>query len=453
MSRVLLLVPGETYRAADFMEAASRLRAELGVELVVGSDAESALGALLPGRFLRLDFGDAERAARQIAAFVDAEPGRDLDRVVAVDDGGTLIAAHATERLGLEGNAVAAVAATRDKSLLRERLAAAGLPSPRWWLLREDEEPAALALRLDYPCVVKPLSLSGSRGVIRADDPAAFVAAVERTRRLLRRPEVARECGLAGADLLIEGYVRGREVAIEGLLEPGSDGTPHLRVLAIFDKPDPLEGPYFEETIYVTPSRLPEVEQRRATEAAERAALALGLRQGPLHAELRLNEDGAWPIDLAARSIGGLCARALRFGPREEGGDGADGAREGGAHVKPSAPVSLEELLLRDALGGGDATAGYARERAASGVMMIPIPAAGLLRAVSGVAEAEAVPGIDGVSITVAPGRRLVPLPEGGEYLGFLFARAETPAKVEAALRTAHAALRFDIEAAPPESG
>jgi hypothetical protein len=450
---VLLLVPGETYRAADFMEAASRLRAELGVELVVGSDAESALGALLPGRFLRLDFGDAERAARQIAAFVDAEPGRDLDRVVAVDDGGTLIAAHVAERLDLEGNAVDAVAATRDKSQLRERLAAAGLPSPRWWLLREDEEPAALAPRLDYPCVVKPLSLSGSRGVIRADNPAAFVAAAERTRRLLRRPEVARECRLAGADLLIEGYVPGREVAIEGLLEPGTDGAPHLRVLAIFDKPDPLEGPYFEETIYGTPSRLPEVEQRRAVETAERAALALGLQQGPLHAELRLNEDGAWPIDLAARSIGGLCARALRFGPRDEGGDGTDGAPEGGAHVERSAPVSLEELLLRDALGGGDATAGYGRERAASGVMMIPIPAAGVLRAVSGVAEAEALPGIDGVSITVAPGRRLVLLPEGGEYLGFLFARGEMPATVEAALRTAHAALRFDIEAAPPERG
>jgi len=449
VSRVLLLVPGETYRAADFMEAASRLRAELGVELVVGSDAESALGALLPGRFLRLDFGDAERAARQIAAFTDAEPGRDLDRVVAVDDGGTLIAAHAAERLGLEGNAVAAVAATRDKSQLRERLAAAGLPSPRWWLLREDEEPAALAPHLDYPCVVKPLSLSGSRGVIRADEPTAFVAAAERTRRLLRRPEVARECGLAGADLLIEGYLPGREVAIEGLLEPGTDGTPHLRVLAIFDKPDPLDGPYFEETIYVTPSRLPEVEQRRVVDAAERAAIALGLRQGPLHAELRLNEDGAWPIDLAARSIGGLCARALRFGPRKERG----GTPGGGATAEPSAPVSLEELLLRDALGGGDATAGYERERLASGVMMVPIPAAGVLRAVSGVAEAEAVPGIAGVSITVAPGRQLVPLPEGGEYLGFLFARGDAPAAVEEALRTAHAALRFDIETTPPERG
>ncbi len=441
MSRVLLLVPAETYRAADFMEAASRLREELGVELVVGSDAEGALSALLPGRFLRLDFDDPQRAARQIAAFADAEPGRDLDRVVAVDDGGTLIAAHAAERLGLEGNAVAAVAATRDKSLLRERLAAAGLPSPRWWLLREHEEPAALAPRLDYPCVVKPLSLSGSRGVIRADDPAAFARAAERTRRLLRRPEVARECGLAGADLLVEGYVPGREVAIEGLIEPGADGSPRLRVLAIFDKPDPLEGPYFEETIYVTPSRLADEEQRLAVETAERAALALGLRQGPLHAELRLNEDGAWPIDLAARSIGGLCARALRFG--------SDNPRDDGAATGRTAAVSLEELLLRDAVGGAGATAGYARERPASGVMMIPIPYAGLLRSVSGVAEAEAVPGIDGVSITVTPGRRLVPLPEGGEYLGFLFARGETPAAVEVALRAAHAALRFDVDTAP----
>jgi hypothetical protein len=449
VSRVLLLVPRETYRASDFMEAASRLREKLDVELVVGSDAESALEALLPGRFLHLDFGDPERAARQIAAFADAEPGRELDRIVAVDDGGTLIAAHAAERLGLAGNAVAAVAATRDKSLLRERLAAAGLPSPRWWLLREHEQPAALAPRLDYPCVVKPLSLSGSRGVIRADDPATLIAAVERVRRLLRRPEVARECGLAGADLLVEGYVPGREIAIEGLIEPGADGSPHLRVLAIFDKPDPLEGPYFEETIYVTPSRLADAELRRAVETAERAALALGLRQGPLHAELRLNDEGAWPIDLAARSIGGLCARALRFGAEESPRETPDGD----ATSEQSAHISLEELLLRDALGGGAATAGYARERPASGVMMIPIPAAGVLRSVSGVAEAEAVPGIDGVSITVTPGRRLVPLPEGGEYLGFLFARGETPAAVEAALRAAHATLRFDIEAAPLGAG
>ena len=431
MTRMLLLLPGETYRATDFMGAAARLGKELDIDLVVGSDAEGALSPLLPGRFLTLDFSEPERAARQIAAFADAEPGRDLDRVVAVDDGGTLIAAHAAERLGLPGNPVAAVATTRDKSLLRERLAQAGVPSPPWWRLREDDDPATLARQVEYPCVVKPLSLSGSRGVIRADGPDAFTVAVERVRGLLRRPEVLRECG-GSADLIVEGYIPGREIAIEGLLEEGAEGEPRLRVLAIFDKPDPLEGPYFEETIYVTPSRLPAHERTLATKTAERAARALGLRQGPLHAELRLNDAGAWPVDLAARSIGGLCARSLRFAPPRSGGE--------------SAGVSLEELLLRDAVGGPAATAGYSRESAAAGVMMIPIPGAGVLRSVSGTAEAEGIAGITGLTITVTPGRRLVPLPEGGEYLGFLFARAGTPAEVEAALRAAHAALRIEVE-------
>ncbi len=438
MTRMLLLLPGETYRATDFVRAASALAGELELDLVVGSDAEGALSALRPGRFLKLDFSDPARAARQVAAFADSAPGRDLDHVVAVDDGGTLVAAHAAARLGLPGNPVAAVAATRDKSLLRERLEAAGIPSPPWWRLREGDDPAALGPQIRFPCVVKPLSLSGSRGVIRADDPEAFGLAVARVRRLLGRPEVAEECG-ASTDLLVEGYIPGREIAIEGLLEPDAAGTARLRVLAIFDKPDPLEGPFFEETIYVTPSRLTAPEQRFAVDVAERAARALGLGRGPVHAELRLNERGAWPVDLAARSIGGLCARSLRFAPRQAGEEGAG--------------ISLEELLLRDAVGGGGATAGYARESAAAGVMMIPIPAPGILRSVSGVAAAESVPGITGLSLDAARGRRLVPLPEGGEYLGFLFARAGTPEAVEEALRRAHAALRFEVEAGAGEAG
>lgn len=280
---MLLLLPGETYRAADFVRAATRLEGELAIDLVVGSDAEGALSGLRPGRFLALDFSDPVRAARQIAAFADSAPGRDLDRVVAVDDGGTLVAAHAAARLGLPGNPVGAVGATRDKSLLRERLEAAGVPSPPWWRLREDDDPAVLARQIRFPCVVKPLSLSGSRGVIRADDADAFAAAAARVRGLLARPEIVRECG-GSADLLVEGYIPGREIAIEGLLEPDAAGRARLRVLAIFDKPDPLEGPFFEETLYVTPSRLPAPEQQLAADVAESAARALGLGRGPLHA-------------------------------------------------------------------------------------------------------------------------------------------------------------------------
>ena len=234
---------------------------------------------------------------------------------------------------------------------------------------------------------------------------------------ILASDEARAECGAELADrVLVEGYIPGTEVSLEGLLDHG-----RLRVLALFDKPDPLDGPFFEETIYVTPSRLPDADQRLVAETAERACAALGLVDGPVHAELRLNADGAYAIDIAARSIGGLCARTLSFGTG----------------------MSLEELLLRHAIGAD--VPSFERQSAAAGVMMIPIPAGGTLRGVAGVATAEAVPLIESVTISMHVGSRITPLPEGSEYLGFIFARGEGPAAVEAALRSAHAALRFEI--------
>jgi biotin carboxylase len=221
----------------------------------------------------------------------------------------------------------------------------------------------------------------------------------------------------------VESFIPGVEFALEGLLEDG-----RLRVLALFDKPDPLDGPFFEETIYVTPSRHPREVQEAIASMAERACAGLGLRHGPLHAELRWNTAGAWFLEAAPRSIGGLCARALRFG-------------EGG--------VSLEELLLRHALGLD--TRGLGREPRASGVMMVPITRAGVLRAVRGQDAAAAVPGIDDVRITIPPGQAVAPPPEGSRYLGFLFARAATADEVERALRASHARLQFEIE--PPDAG
>ena len=412
MPLVLLLVPSASYRAPDFMEAASRL----GVEVVVGSEQQLPLDAVAPGRTLALPLNDPDEAARLVAAFAAEHP---LDAVVAVDDGGTLVAAQASEQLGLPHNPVTAVRATRDKSLFRERLIDSGVPSPDFRVVPLNADLAAVAAQLSFPCVLKPLSLSGSRGVIRADDPVEFATAFERVHALLTDPDVQAECGDNADRILVEGYIPGDEVSVEGLLTAGG-----LEVLAIFDKPDPLEGPFFEETIYLTPSRLPAERQRAVVDAAERTARALGLRDGPIHAELRINEDGVWPVDVAARSIGGLCSRVLTFGTG----------------------MSLEELILAHAVGAPPGA--QVREAAAAGVMMIPIPAAGTLRAVDGLEEAEATPHVEAVTITMRPGQQVVPLPEGDEYLGFIFARADDPATVEAALRQAHRALRFEI--APP---
>ena len=404
--RVMLLIPSLTYRAPDFMNAASGL----DIEVVVASDREQVLQSAFPGRTLTVDFGRSEHGAEQIAAFAALHP---LQAVLALDDAGTLTAAHASERLGLRHNPVEAVAATRSKLLLRQKLAAAGIKSPLFQLVNPG---GVTNSTVPFPCVVKPLSLAGSRGVIRADDARELASAIERSASILEMARQAGDCDDTEHALLVEGYIPGREVSVEGLLASG-----RLRCLALFDKPDPLEGPFFEETIYVTPSRLPKEVQQAVIECAERAALALGLEDGPLHAELRVNSDGVWPIDIAARSIGGHCSRALTFGTG----------------------MSLEEILLRHAIGEPLPT--LDRESAASGVMMIPIPEAGVLERVEGITDAMAVPDVTEVDITTRRGGELVPLPEGSEYLGFIFARAATPEAAEEALREAHRRLRIEM--------
>jgi len=395
--RVLLLLPTASYRAADFTAAAGRL----GVDVVVGSEHRQALAGSMGDRAVVVPLARSDRAVEVIAAIHRRAP---LDAIVAVDDQGQVPAAAAAERLGLAHNPPDAVAATRDKALMRARLAAGAVPQPAFRVVAAGGDLAAAAGDLGYPCVVKPLSLAASQGVIRVDDPRAATAAADRIRAILDgRPEA----------LIVERFVPGPEVAIEGLLTEG-----HLEILATFDKPDPLDGPFFEETIYVTPSRHGASVLAGVEAAVAQAAAALGLREGPVHAEARIDASGAAVIiELAARSIGGLCGRALRFG----------------------VGVSLEEVILRQALGMG--LEGLTRETLASGVMMLPIRSAGILERVSGLAEARTVEGIEGIEISIAPGRPVVPLPEGNRYLGFAFARASTPAKVDAALRRAQAAL------------
>ncbi len=408
-ARLLLLLPTRTYRTEDFVDAAHAL----GVDLVCASEKPSTLEALAPDGLLTLDFTDPADAARRVAEWTTQRP---LAAVVGVDDVTAAAAAAIAERLGLRASAPAAVAAARDKYQMRQCLAAAGVPVPRFRRIALSENPVLAARGVAFPCVLKPLSLSASRGVIRTNTTEQFVVAFKRIAALLARDDVT-VSGDAARYLLAEEYMPGLEVALEGLLIEG-----RLHVLALFDKPDPLEGPFFEETIYVTPSRLPERVQAAIRATTSAACAALGLSEGPVHAELRVNDDGPWILEIAARSIGGLCSRTLRFGTG----------------------MTLEEIILRHALGWSIAT--LERERPAAGVMMIPIPRAGILRKVDGVDDAKMARHVEDVVISAHLGQELVPLPEGWQYLGFIFARAGTPAEVEDALRIAHGRLRFAID-------
>lgn len=404
--RVLLLAPSTSYRIADFLAAAHGL----GVGVVVGSDRRQTLERLSDGGTMTVDLADVGRGVSEIRAYHRARP---IAAIVAADEEATVLAAAASQALGLPHNPPEAVAAAGNKARMRTVLRDAGLATPGFFAAAIEDGPEAAMRHARYPCVLKPLTLSASRGVIRADDDASFAAAFRRIAAILRPP------GAGASDrILIEDYVPGVEVALEALIRDG-----RLHALALFDKPDPLEGPYFEETIYVTPSRLSQAVQRSISETAARAAAALGLRDGPIHAELRL-PPAREPvvIDIAARTIGGLCARTLRFGTG----------------------ASLEEVVLRNALGLGIET--LARERAAAGVMMIPIAKAGVLRRVGGRNAARGVPGVGEVTVSIPIGSKVEPLPEGNRYLGFIFARGEDPDAVESALRAAHRRLDIEID-------
>jgi len=405
MRRVLLLTTPNTYRAQAFLAAAERL----GVEVVIATDMAAELAETW-GQQLGVDFQRIDQAVGRIVAFAAERP---LQAIIAVDDSGSLLAARASAALGLPHNAPDAAEAARDKYIMRTLLARANVPSPSFRLCSTGDDLQALAEQIEYPCVVKPLRLNGSRGVIRADSPREFVDAAGRLAALLDSVDPSR----GPKPFLVERFIPGFEVALEGLLDHGQ-----LDMLALFDKPDPLDGPFFEETIYVTPSRLPDATQAAIARCAADAAAALGLREGPMHAELRVNDAGPWIVELAGRSIGGLCSKTLRFGT----------------------DVSLEELILRQACEMPIEST--VRTSAAGGVMMIPIPGAGLLKRVDGVAESAEVPGVEEVDITARVNYPIVPLPEGDSYLGFIFARAGTPAEVEAALRAAHSRLRFEIK-------
>ncbi len=413
MPRLLLLLPATTYRAEAFLAAARSLELSvtIGMEWAPEDLPDSS------GDVLLLDIRHPQAAAQTVVEFARHHP---IDAVIGVDDVTAVAAAAVAEAVGLPHNSVASVTAARNKRHMRELLSGQGIPVPRHRVFPLDGDPREFAKQVVYPCVVKPLILSASCGVIRANDEEEFRGAFRRVGALLTN------LSLVALDeqarwILVEDFVPGIEVALEGLLTNGA-----LQPLAMFDKPDPLNGPFFEEAIYVTPSRLSSDLQQKIVACADRTTKALGLREGPVHGEFRVNENGVWVIELAARAIGGRCSRTLDF----------------------ASGMSLEEVILRHALRMP--LPPLTRQEHAAGVMMLPIPYGGILHEVRGQAEARAVPGVIELTITAKPGDELVPLPEGTRYLGFLLARGATPEEVERSLRDAHRRLTVVISAAPP---
>jgi biotin carboxylase len=405
--RVLLVLPTGTYRAAAFLGAARRL----GLEVVVASEHPSTLGALHPGEELVVDFTRPELAPAALAGLADPDS---LAAVVAADETAVLVASHLAASLGLPGNPPEAAAATRDKARLRARLAAGGVPQPEWTVW-DGWSPPPWEL---FPAVLKPLDQAASRGVVRVDAASGLVAAGAHVRRLLAEvPEC--EPALSGGPrpLLVERFVPGPEVAVEALTAAGA-----LIPLAIYDKPDPLDGPYFEETIYTVPTGLAPEDQQAVLASLTAAVDAIGLATGPVHAELRLGRGLPQVIDLASRSIGGRCSAVLHF--------------QGGS--------TLEELILLNALG--DPLPQPALEPGGAGVMMLPVPKAGRLLEVSGREAALAMPGVESLEISVPIGERIEPPPRGDRYLGFMFARAADGPEAARRLRRAHSQLQFEID-------
>ncbi len=401
--RVLLIAPRDSYRITPYLSAAEKL----GIELQLASEGLHTPTGLEPSG-LRIDFNDLRQSQERLL-ITAREQG--WSAVIGTDDASIELAASVSAALGLRHNPPAAVRSARRKDLARRELAAHGVPVPAHWRIDLGQSLAPQLQDITYPCVAKPVALSGSRGVIRANHRRELEQAIARIQTILARHADPSERNT----VLVEAFIPGQEVAVEGLLN-----AERFTTLAIFDKPDPLNGPYFEETYYITPSRHTAVVQEAISGTVARACAAHGLREGPVHAECRINEQGVWVLEVAARTIGGLCGRLLRFGTG----------------------YGLEELVLMHVLGQ---SAALQQEGGGAGVMMIPIPQAGILRRVEGLLAARAVPGIEDVVIDVREGYELVPLPEGSSYLGFIYARADSPAAAEAALRAAHAQLRIVV--------
>lgn len=412
--RVLLFTAKLGYQTRSFNEAAKKL----GIEIKYVTDRCHQLEDPWGDDAIAVHFEKPDAAAYTV---LEASRGKNVDGILALGDRPLVAAAYVARGLGLFYNHPVAVEACGSKLRMREVFQQAGLPGPWFQSVPLNPLPEPTLLGIKYPCVLKPLSLSASQGVVRANNREEFIVATARIKKLLASAEILALRNPNVGTALVEGYIPGEEVAVEALMTAGQ-----LRILAIFDKPDALEGPYFEETIYVTPSRLSDEIKHAIEKCTKNAAIALGLSHGPIHAEFRINGEGVWPLEAAPRPIGGLCSRALRFVGEEIGES-----------------MGLEELLLRHALEMPRRDA--LREDLASGAMMIPVPASGRFEGVDGESEARATPGITELHITARVHDAVAAWPEGSSYLGFIFAKGANPKEVEAALRSAHKKLKFKI--------
>ncbi len=400
-ARVLVIAPHGSYRTAPFVAAAQRVNAEA---FIVSHGKYALTGACAQG--LHVDFDQLDAA---LAAILHEHRQHAFRAVLGTDDATIELASRVAQTLGLAHNDPSAARISRRKDLARACLYRAGVQVPNHRRIDLTQPLEAQAAEVHYPCVIKPLALSASRGVIRADTADEFMRACRRSAALVRETENEDE----RTTLLAEDFIPGVEVAMEGLLTHGA-----LQLLALFDKPDPLDGPFFEETYYITPSRLPPEVQRNILNCVQAACAAYGLREGPVHAECRVNVHGVWILEVASRTIGGLCGRLLRFGTG----------------------FSLEEIVIAHALGQ---PIDMQMSGGAGGVLMIPVRQGGILRRVEGVLAAQKIEFIEEVTIQMREGHELVPWPEGSSYLGFIFARAPTPDQAETALRAAHACLNI----------
>ena len=399
MSTVVVILPTTTYRAKDFVSAAE----SLGMDLIVASERPPPFD--MGDRYLHIDCNNPTAAAKAIATRAELV---DIDGVVAADDQGVLVAAETSAALGLPGNPPDAADATRNKATMRARLSRAEIDQPRFSALAPGTDLGKAGAEVGFPLVIKPVDRSASQGVIRVNNPTDLYDAEKRLRKIVG----------TGATLIAEEYMTGDEIAIEGML---SDGE--LTTLAIFDKPDTSEGPYFPETLFVTPSRFDERVLTEAERVASAGVRAMGLAWGPVHIEMKVDKGRVRIIEIAARSIGGLCSRSLNFGLMG---------------------TSLESLILANALGTPKTN--LRREPASSGVLMIPTPETGILRAVEGVDEVRSIKGVTGIDLTMVPGDKVVAPPDGDRYLGFVYARSDQPQQVESVLRKAMSKLKVQLE-------
>jgi len=405
--RVLIIAPHGSYRTMPFIQAAH----QLGVPVLIASEGKHSIVSDY-ARGLHLNPRDVESSLPLILQ--EAELHGEFTAVIGTDDSTVELAAAVASAFGLPHNEPEALQLSRRKDLARDRLQQHHIPKPTHRLLDLREDITSQAAGFDYPAVIKPLALSASRGVIRVNDPEQLQQACERVGRMLAcEPDLEESLRHR---LLLESFIPGREVAVEGMLYNGE-----LQILTLFDKPDPLDGPYFEETYYITPGRLSEAQQQQLYRVIADTCTAYGLREGPIHAECRINAQGAWVLEVAARTIGGMCGQLLQFGTG----------------------LSLEQLVLQHAMGKPIAIEPM---RGGAGVLMIPIPGAGLLKRVEGLLQAQRVPYIEEISIQIREGYEVRPLPEGASYLGFIFARAPSPDLAEQALREAHACLNIVID-------